>query len=243
MERTKVIDKIQKLMRLSKSANEHEAARAAAAAQALMSKFEIEEAQVLAENPGEADEPVEDDVPLASWGRTRVSWKGLIAGGFGRANGIKVYWNGGSMSAIGRRSDVNATAYMTGLVIREVEKLAKRAAVDNNVVGTYHSRRWLNSFKLGAATVIRERLVQEAVKRSTARRAEAVATGTTQALAVIDKRAERVREIERRHSFSNVRLGGPGSSSGYYAGRSAGANVGFGGRAAGALGAGTGQLR
>jgi hypothetical protein len=241
MERTRVIDKVQKLLRLSKSSNQFEAAQAAAFAAALMARFEIDEATELADNAG-VDEPVEDDVPLATWGKSRVAWKGLVAGGFAKANGVKVWWEGGTMKAIGRRSDIQSCAYLASLVCREVERLAEEGA---RTVNPYHVRRWKNSFRIGAATIIRERLTLEAANRRTAQRARAGewSNVSTQALMVINRREEATDRLYRQHRFTSLRGPSVGSSSGYSAGRSAGANVRFGGRAVGALGSAQGQVR
>ena len=54
-----VVEKIRKLLELSKSDNEHEAASAAAMAQELMVKHAIEEEEIRGRDPKSTSEPIE----------------------------------------------------------------------------------------------------------------------------------------------------------------------------------------
>lgn len=100
-----VIDKVRRLLRLAESANEHEAAAAAARAQELMTRHRIE----LAALDVAGDEEVElNETPVDEFGRM-VWWRHILASAVAEANGCRIITNRrrGSVREllVGTRSD------------------------------------------------------------------------------------------------------------------------------------------
>ena len=90
MSEEKIIDKIRKLMTLANSANEHEAALAAARATELMLKHEIAEAQLATEEGAEVVEEVERESIDESG--SIIPWKGNLCAGLAQSMGCEFYY-------------------------------------------------------------------------------------------------------------------------------------------------------
>lgn len=136
MSTDKVIDKVRKLLRLAESANVHEAAAAAARAQALMEQHRIERAQ-LQEQPEERrvvadwdtsldDAPSLDDLPV---------WQIRLAQAVARVNGCRVFLadgGGAAICLIGAEEDREASmalyAWLRGEVARLMDASRPRRA-------------------------------------------------------------------------------------------------------------------
>ncbi len=139
-EREKALDKVRKLLRLSQSSNANEAALAAAKAQEIMDRYEIEAAMLsLDENRPDPinNEPIEDFGKKGDWlgidgyRTARSHWAGRLGLVIAQANGCFVYrakriMNGQQYhcwSIIGRGSDVETVRVMFGWVSKEVDML------------------------------------------------------------------------------------------------------------------------
>lgn len=245
----KVFDRIRKLLALSRSSNENEAASAAARAAALMAEHQIEDAQLRLDE-GEAARPAESIVPdatLDSSSRTVVHWKGKLAGGLARSLGCRMWWQGGSIQLFGRQSAIRACTYMYQYLVGEVSRLADEAWDRRGARWDGESARaWKNAFRLGASATIARRLddqlyAQQAQRQRTVDTAPAP-TATTGALVLVQREEREVKAAYEKFSegFTKVRGGTTSSSSGYAAGRAAGATVALGGGAR--LGAAQGKL-
>lgn len=228
----KILAKIRKLLALSKSSNVHEAAAAAAAAQRLMSEHEIAEAEIALEDPAIAPEPVGVE-ELASQSR-RVMWKNIIASGLARANGARVWTETGhgfngygiKLRIAGTPSAITMVRYMLPYLCGEVERLARKERPKDE-----RGMAWGHSFRLGAAGMLRERLLAEVQLV----REEAHASGHGAALARIDQDRTRVNALLPKLKASpKSRVKSP---SAYELGREAGGRIALGGHAA--LGRGT----
>lgn len=225
-----IIDRIKKLLALSNSTNEHEAANAAALAAELMLQHKIDQADLAVED--EAQEEV------AAWrvgsDKTNVGWKGVMLVGLFYAFGC---W--GSKSAqrgwrvIGRKSDVDTVRYLFDYLVNEVNRLADEGW-ERHQYETYDSiRRWKNAFRVGAAGVIQRRLKEQ--HQQTMKAAEEA--GKTSALVYIGKQEEQVALACRQRGIKFQKTGRDVSGSshdGYARGREAGKDV--------VLGGGRGQL-
>jgi GNAT superfamily N-acetyltransferase len=250
MSEEKIIDRIRKLLSLSKSANEHEAAQAAARAAELMLKHEIEEAQL-------GDEEVVEDVEEEQVDETgqRVPWKAHLQNGLALSMGCQMYTHRRYAGAgvgkmvcvymiVGQPSKVATIKYMYQYLSAEVARLADVAYRQEHLecrrsgVEAPSARSWKNAFRLGAASTIFKRLMEQ--RKETHVKAAAAGQGT--ALVVVEKAQEDVAVFVKKHHprMRQAAAASYSSGSGYSAGAKAGRGVGLGGGAR--LGAGARRL-
>jgi len=182
----KVIDRIRKLFRLSQSDNPAEAATALAHAQRLMASHRIEQAQLDAVDDEEIkiwnDEPLESAPAIAPW-------RQAIGGALAELNDCLCLvtdkpMNGHrKMAVAGRRSDFEVCVAMYTWIVATIDRLAANASsrLGRRMKRSGMGRRWLNSFRHGAAAEVEARLYQE----DTDRRGQLAADpNTSEALAV-----------------------------------------------------------
>lgn len=166
MAEAKIIDRIRKLLRLALSDNAGEAANALAHAQRLMARHRIERSQLDEPDPEEIelfmDEPLEHVAIIPPW---KQALGGAIAEvndclclvSERRVDGKRV------MAIAGRREDFDAVSLMYRWIVGEIERLCREAAhrrgFDARVVG--RGRRWMHSFRTGAATEVEDRIYRE----------------------------------------------------------------------------------
>lgn len=128
-----IIEKIKKLLDLSKSKNIHEAAAAAKAAEALISKYRISEAELSSSDTESL--PVEDINILYETARV-VSWKSSLAIRLAKHYGCAIFndallrasKSGQKVSRyrlVGQQSDLDLTRFMFGWLTSEIERLCK----------------------------------------------------------------------------------------------------------------------
>jgi hypothetical protein len=163
----KIVDRIRKLIELSKHNNSpEEAAQAAAMAQDLMFKYQIGEADIdVSTGERETEEVVDTDVHVEQKG-VRDAWKASLANGLAKSFGSKVYtWRTGTTCeyrCVGLKSVTQTVAYMFGYLSLEVERLANEAWNREKNLGAYDTARtWKNSFRLGAVATIVARLNEQ----------------------------------------------------------------------------------
>lgn len=173
----KALDRVRKLLALATSPNVHEAAAAAAQAQALITRHRLE-AWLDAEREAEAD-PLTDgrDAPLEVARKLR-RWKVALACALAEVNGCVAYTlDRGADEAIalvGRSRDRAAVETLWAWAVKRVEWLSATH-------GEGKSRRWHEAFRVGAVDVLARRLAE-------AERAEReLSTGA--ALATLDRAA------------------------------------------------------
>lgn len=171
----KVVATIQKLMALSESSNQHEAEAAAAKAQALLQKYNLDRAAVLA--AGQVAEDPVDQGEAFRWIGGRRNWNTWLA--VGVANGYFCH-NIGTVAYgwfIGRKHDREIALYVFSQLQARIHAMAfeafKRMTADykrrngwtfrENWGREYQTERlrWLDSFKRGAASAISHRLSRE----------------------------------------------------------------------------------
>lgn len=249
-----VTDRIRKLLNLSRSANEHEAAAAAARAAALMAEHEITEAMVAERDTSRPDADVAPPEAIIESGRNpdrtrRVAWQEVIASALGRSLDCETYlWNG-RLCVMGRESNVRTWEYTRDYLWSEVNRLADAAWLTNGAdlaaVGQV-PRQWKAAFRLGAADTIAARLQQAKREREAQRRTLAIEAGerlglpsgdTVQstALALVDRALARVDadrkavreafQIKTKGWRASASIGAGRRGSGYGAGREAGKSV------------------
>ncbi len=152
--------RVRKLLALATSSNPHEAALAAARAQALIEAHRLQ-GWLDAEQEAAADpDPIEDarDEPLETARRIR-KWKTVLANALAQANGCVAYTlDAGKMKSIvlvGRRRDREAVRTLWDWLVRRIEWLSATH-------GAGQDRQWHEAFRIGVVGAVAERL-REAV--------------------------------------------------------------------------------
>lgn len=259
-----IIDRIQKLLRLAQNAgSEQEAALAAERASQLMAQHEIHEAMLNLDAPTET-RAVEEIVKHhdVTTTRKKVAWHMRIVNGVAATYGAYAYWQGPRVVLFGRLSAVQAAAYTSQFLIREVERIC-----DANAPRARFSRGYRNAFRLGCAARIEARLqaVADMERGKMQRRVRHEARGagadhenfdvsdvagnenasdeipTPPASAGVIARVERDREEVKQaytdysKKWRSARVGQVSSGSGYKAGRAAGDRAKLPGRTRGGL--------
>lgn len=144
-----VIQQVQKLLALSKSSNEHEAALALARAEALLEKYRLDMTEVEMMG-GNKEEIVEDQDPLFD-SENLAPWESRLAHGIAYVYGCTTIRLGNKLiRIIGRPSDIMFVRYLVTYITLE---LFRFAAV------LYKKRQdYKNAYFLGAVDVIIQRL-------------------------------------------------------------------------------------
>lgn len=241
-----VIEKVQKLRKLARSTNEHEAAAAAAAADRLIQEHGLVEAQLQAEGKVEAEPVTEDQEGLTVWRGRAPTWQRQLASGFTRHYDCAAYlaWDyrnrapdgrpGMRHNLVGRASDVAAVKYMFGWLSVEIERLAQERKGNG--------RSWLDSFRRGAVQGVLNKLYEskKAARGEVEARvavASAIDPGTKAGAGLVlydRRREEAVEAMKAMHEDVAERMkrsrGGrsfasPSSHDGYSAGREAGRSI------------------
>ncbi len=192
MTREEAIEKVRKLLALSKSNNPHEAALAAQRAQEILEKYEIERAMLdLSETP-EDKEQIEKTFGDAS--QRMSAWKGMLADALCRVNACRclIFTSGCTRSKrleiIGKPSDAQKVFYLFQLLCADVDRLTKRDCVG---MGKSYS----NNYRHGMVKAITEKLHEA---RKQARGAMyAQAAGNTTALVRIDQAIAKINQKDR----------------------------------------------
>jgi hypothetical protein len=149
-----VLGRVRKLLALAGSPNVHEAASAAAAAQALVERHRL--ADLLSAEADVAADPVTDGraAPLEAARRLR-RWKIVLAAGLAEANACLAYTAAAGDETLlllaGRDADRAAVAAIWEWLVQRLEWLSATH-------GPGRSRHWHEAFRIGAAEVIVARL-------------------------------------------------------------------------------------
>lgn len=155
---SKIIERIQKLLRLAQNAgSEAEAALAAQRAADMMAEHEIHEAELAlanTEKPREP-EPIEKAFQVTST-KKKVAWQMRVVNSTAQTYGASAYWIGGRITLFGRLSAVQATNYTAQYLMREVERITDREAPSKQ-----YSKSYRNAFRLGCANRVAARLAEE----------------------------------------------------------------------------------
>ncbi|MBV1862695.1 MAG: DUF2786 domain-containing protein [Nannocystaceae bacterium] len=192
------LDKVRKLLALATSPNPHEAAVAAARAQAMIEAHRLQ-AWMDADRAIEEDpDPIVDarDEPLAVGRRIR-RWKTALASVLGQANGCVAYTlDGGKESAIvlvGRARDRAAVTELWGWLVQRIEWLSATHGAGAN-------KKWHEAFRLGVVDSVAQRLSEGA--------AQARSGLNETALVVVDPARAAHRDALDRFVSDNLKLGG-----------------------------------
>lgn len=181
MANEKITERVRKLLELSKSGNEHEAAAAAARASELMSEHAITEAMLEVTSADDAyaahvtERIIEGDLPESP--ERRVAWRDRVASSVARSLDCEVFYTNSNINAIGRESAIGTWRYTCAYLFSEITRLADEAWLaegrDLAAVGQT-PRAWKSAFRLGAADVVANKLYLELKDRKAREGAQAL---------------------------------------------------------------------
>lgn len=191
----KALDRVRKLLALATSPDVHEAATAAAQAQALITRHRLEAWLDAERDAADDPDPIADarDEPL-DVARKQRPWKLVLASALAEVNGCLAYTlelnTGQAIVLVGRARDRAAVAALWAWLVRRIEWLSATH-------GEGRPRRWHEAFRVGAVDAISRRL-----RESDA----AVHDGSEgAALAIVDRAIEARRAALER--FADEHLG------------------------------------
>lgn len=187
----KILDKIRKLLALSTSSNEYEAALAASKAQELLLKYNLEMSQ-LKQDVGDEIERWNFRTPF------RDSWLSYLMGAVASANLCRVVqgggwktgrreWENGPFTAgervrefylFGKKPNLEVTEFMYEYLAAEIDRLTPRKGA-----------KYVSSFRIGAVTTIDKRLKEELKTFQSTEETRALIVVSDAALAVKVKEA------------------------------------------------------
>lgn len=258
MTKLEAIDKVRKLLALANSANENEAAAAAARAADIMERHRLDAAMLAEAEQRETEREEEafsmnEDIRGERDHARTPTWYWTIAWGVAEANRCKprrVPLGEGrrAVTFAGRPSDAAAARYMLDALANETDRLgsefvARHSASRSRAVG--------KSFRLGCAAAIAERLQASVADTTSKVRAELRAADDQQGLVRLDHAiARRTSDAARLDAFmasNGVRYRSAGaatvsSAAAFAAGGAAGQNVNLRGGVA-AVGSGARALK
>lgn len=188
----KILERVEKLLALAKSDNEHEAQLAMAQAQRLMSKYSIKEGMLHAEEGLK-------EIPLAEAARF-PTWVTRLYIAVGVANGaVAMFYkhkNSTEIRFIGKRVDIIMARNMARYVESEVERFAFPLSL-------IRDRVWIGSYREGMVDTISLKL-QEATRAAAQ---EMEAEGGTGMVLYVEERAKKImEELERDAGCKKKRI-------------------------------------
>lgn len=176
----KAIDRVRKLLALSKGTSEHEAALAAGKAAALIEQFQLSEAMIRVDEPEAKPEPIEKNARLEpelpetrAGGRKRIAWKEAIAGATASDLGVKMYWRADvDIRGFGRESAIQTWRYTFQYLCRIVDEMADKGWERMGRWADSTARAWKNAFRVGCAQRISMRIYTARCERKSERQNE-----------------------------------------------------------------------
>lgn len=200
----KLLDRVRKLLALADSPNVHEAASAAALAQALIDEHRLQTLLDAEADDAHAADALDDGrtTPLETGRRVRT-WKTVLAAGLARLNSCVAYTTGRKKTAellvAGHPSDRVAVLEVWRWLVHRIELLSA-------TLGPGQDRAWHDAFRIGAAEEIITRMAESqhamlqgaegtalvSIERGLARRQTAVARFAAETLRLKPGRALRV---------------------------------------------------
>lgn len=199
---TSVIDRVQKLLALSKSQNANEAANAAAAANRLIDQYRLSEADL--ESTFQNIEPIEEDEGYIYESGRINPWKSTLVNVLVRHYGL-AHWNDADWSTgrqvsrfrlVGRKSDITIAKYMFAWLTAECQRLSDQEAKGKG-------RIYVGSYCLGFVNGVSTQLRLS--------RAEVQKDATSAAIVKIGGRSEAAKSF--MYSLHNLRSKRSGGSS------------------------------
>jgi hypothetical protein len=202
-ERTRIIDKVKKLLALADGAGATPGESAAAAARAaeILERYKLERAEVDATD----DETVSTDNELTHVSGSIPTWQRMLAFTVGKATGTQSYLlkegprthgyprRFQRLMLIGRPSDVEVAKYLFMYCKMEIERLTKKYADLGDIIG----QKERNNFRVGAVMTLAEKL---GVIRDEAR-----AAASSTAIVRVEARDEAVQAVVKSLDMRTAR--------------------------------------
>ena len=206
-----IIEKIRKLLALSNSSNEHEAALAAGHAQRLLSEHNLAMADIEAKEPPQSADRVETSVAKALPKWVRHLSAGVCSAFDCQAIHHPAY---GKLTFIGVGADVQIAAYTFAYLDKSIRKLCTRYLKDNAATLIPARQRELirHSYYLGAVSTINIRLRNQ--KRQTPTTPGAMVPVKEGLIKKAMDDAGATRTIRSRRSYINAQAYNRGQSDG-----------------------------
>lgn len=216
-----IVERIRRVLALTNSSNEHEAAVAAVMAERLLHKYNLDIAQVIKADTEGLDITVGEKRYDLPWAPSK--WKYHLAFAIADVNFCKiVYWNSKYLHAakfIGREHNVEASVEILDWIIRQILKLA-----DDDKIINKRSWKYRQSYVFGCFITVRNRLNDEFS------RMQAESNDGTSLILINDVAVEKF--YNKKHPRVRSSSLGCGvrslSGSGYDSGRAAGETVNIG---------------
>lgn len=207
----RILEKVRRLLMLSQSSNPHEAAAAAAKAQELLTRYNLE-------IPGVPEAQRED------YGRemydigNNAAWRASLLHVVAKHHYCQAVSHGaGKVGIVGQRHNIEIATYLYEYLAREIDRLADVGWRDYTGWAA-SSRVWKNDFRTGAVVAINQALDQQERTQEAAPDTMALIVRNDRALAEATRRVY----PHLRHTSRKARAG-----DGYYAGHRAGQGIGI----------------
>ena len=243
--RDSLMRRIEKLMRLAESPNEHEAAAAAAKAQELLIENKLSMSDVERRSQDQANPLTETEYKIESKERWRHDLASNIASAYFCST---VHWSGRTAGShrvafLGRKADIEIAWFMYGYLAEKIETLAKvgykaeydRRVLTNDIRGalSMDTRKWTRAFKHGAQQTVSARLYENKKKHIDPEKSVSLdmtapnTTGESRALILRNADQEVYEFKKKRHPKLGTmsRTAPVADSSGFHSGRKAGADI------------------
>lgn len=229
----KIADRIRKLLALAERAGTpEEAGTAYATAQKLIAQHAISEEQIRQSRLGSStrsNEPIVSRIIYTSPVPQMPTWIGVLGMCLSETNGCEMAQSHGPnrevvLKAWGRASDLEIVEELLRVIPGQVDALCNRSS--------FSGRTAKNNFRIGAVTVICERMraaVREARRAIQEDTSEHSVTTTALALASLDNRGA-LAKAQMRRDVPNLRMKSTshrGDAASFEAGRAAGASIGL----------------
>jgi hypothetical protein len=148
---TSIVEKIKKLLALATSSNENESTAAAAKASVLLAQYNLSLADLGHNSQEEIGELGVETTPRY------VNWKMILLSGIAEANGCNAMRNTytGNMFLLGTSTNLIVCKHLYEYLSHAIERRAKYRK------GSGRGLAYLNAFRVGCATRLRQRLLEQ----------------------------------------------------------------------------------
>jgi len=220
-----ILAKIKKLLNLATSDNANEAANAQAAAQKLLLRHHIDEAE-LNEFSLTKTEKITQITTSGKNGHNRSTWYNTMAGIIAKANLCEMLTSGPGLIWIGKPTDIEISQFLLSQVVSDLTRICERDWYNFNWeqrnASRYmkvHGKSWKNSFYLGACQSIRDRLNENLLQLK-------AADNETNAL-ILRNDIELKEYLHSNFSIRYTQTRGASDRSGFDSGKAAGRSLQF----------------
>ncbi len=165
VEQDRIIEMIRRLLGLATSNNVHEATLAAAKAQELLFKYNLDIAQIEELGGPQAQEYISEFIELSNT-KQYISWKRGLLHIIAKYNFCRTvsYTNSVQCMIVGKRHNIEVVQYLYSYLAGEVARLAENGYKNNNRKGWVQKPTWINSFCSGAVSGIYQQLRAQRVQ-------------------------------------------------------------------------------